>query len=332
MLQRLLLLLLLATNARGVTMTNLVQDAFGNPYPVRVIITPFTPSIVFGGTNVLGPSVAFNNNKQTGAWSVNLLGGFYLVQQGLSQPIIPIFSMPGDGQTNSFAFFASAATNPIPTFCPNGGTCTGTGLNTSNLFPSTIIFNSSSNVVQSIPNAFGSLTNNGGGIIGWYPAYLSNTNDNGTNMNFYQTTSFFGSTNGNTYWLDWTRTNVTAAYNGTNFYGSGLGLTNLIYRYTTNPIPALSMTFSKAYFTNLSASITISSLLAQDLTAFETGVLFATNSSGSDWSVTMPSGVWGTPGSGTPPVLWCTNKQLTVIYFEHYGALMTNTWKKDLAP
>jgi len=75
---------------------------------------------VFGGTNVLAPSMALNNDPNTGIWSIGLLGGFYYVQQGLTQPQIVVWATPGDTQTNSFAYFASAATNPIPSFFSSG--------------------------------------------------------------------------------------------------------------------------------------------------------------------------------------------------------------------
>src|SRR6516164_4661861 len=283
------LLLLASSVGFGATMTNRVFDAFGNPYPVRVTVIPFTPTTVFGGTNVIGPSVSFDNNKTTGDWSVNLMGGFYLVQQGLSQPQIAIWANPGDPGTNSFAYYAILATNPIPTFFAfgSGG---GGSISISNLFPGTIVYNSISNLLQSLPNGKGALTNNGLGVMDWYPAYLANTNDNGTNMNFYATTSFIGtSTNGNTYWYDWTGTNVTAVYNGTNFYGSAYGLTNLVYRYTTNSITNLIMTFGKSYKTNLSTSITITAINAQDIGAYETVALSCTNPTASDVTVTLPN-------------------------------------------
>lgn len=113
---------------------------------------------------------------------------------------------------------------------------------------------------------------------------------------------------------------------------NGSTLTNLTYRYTTNAIPALTLTFGKAYTTNLSADITISAINAQDLAAYETCVLSLTNSSGSDFKVTLPNGIRGTPGSGTPPVFYCTNKFSCDVLISHYGNQNTNAWKIDWAP
>lgn len=108
--------------------------------------------------------------------------------------------------------------------------------------------------------------------------------------------------------------------------------TNLIYRYTTNAITALALTFGKAYTTNLSANITITAVNSQDVAAYETCIISVTNSSGTDWKVTLPNGVTGTPGSGTPPAFYCTNKLSCDIFVSHYGNQKTNAWKIDWAP
>ena len=102
--------------------------------------------------------------------------------------------------------------------------------------------------------------------------------------------------------------------------------TNLVYRYTTNAVTTIVMTFGKAYTTNVSsADITFTAINAQDLAALETVCLFATNSSGSDHKITLPNGI-GSPGLGTPPVITVTNKQSCWIYVQHYGNQATNCW------
>jgi hypothetical protein len=93
----------------------------------------------------------------------------------------------------------------------------------------------------------------------------------------------------------------------------------------------LNIPYGKATFTNIGGSFTCT-LSAPGATFFETAVVFITNSSASDRTITFPAGVWGTPGSGTPPVYTCTNKMLTRIMVEHYGNLMTNAYKLDFAP
>lgn len=99
--------------SRGVTVTNYITDVLGNPLYTRVVFTPFTPSTVFGGTNVVGISVGlFCTN---GVWYTDVLPGWYLVDQGDGAPTIPIFCAYGE-TTNNLAYFATAATNPIPTF------------------------------------------------------------------------------------------------------------------------------------------------------------------------------------------------------------------------
>ncbi len=147
--------------AEGATVTNYITDGFGTPLNTRVIITPFTISTVFGGTNVLGPSAGFGCTN--GFWQANLLGGFYYVDQGLAQPTIAVWATPGDGQTNSLAYFASAATNPIPSFFSSGtgvmyvtNVITTTGsLTASNIYSTNIIYQAS----QALTNNWGGPTN-----------------------------------------------------------------------------------------------------------------------------------------------------------------------------
>jgi len=105
----------------------------------------------------------------------------------------------------------------------------------------------------------------------------------------------------------------------------------IYYRYPTNAITAQTVLWEKAYFTNMSGNWTIS-IGAPALGSFQTIVLFLTNSSSTDYKITFPNGVWGTPGSGTPPVYYATNKMVTRINIEHYGQLMTNAYKLDFAP
>jgi hypothetical protein len=108
-------------------------------------------------------------------------------------------------------------------------------------------------------------------------------------------------------------------------------LTNQTLRYTTNAITALAIGWGKAYETNIAANFTIT-LAAPAATGYESTIIMVTNSSATDFKVTMPAGVWGTPGSGTPPAYYCTNKMLTKIVLEHYGQQFTNSSKVDYAP
>jgi len=101
--------------------------------------------------------------------------------------------------------------------------------------------------------------------------------------------------------------------------------TNLVYRYTTKALTAITMTFGKAYMTNVSANIVFTAVNAQDLAALETVCLFATNSGGTDRTITLPNGI-GSPGLGLPPVITVTNKQSCWIYVQHYGNQATNCW------
>jgi hypothetical protein len=107
---------------------------------------------------------------------------------------------------------------------------------------------------------------------------------------------------------------------------------NLVYKYTTNALTAITATFGKAYTTNLSADIVFTTINAQDVAAYETCIITLTNSSGSDWKITLPNGIRGTPGSGTPPVFYCTNKLSCDVMIAHYGNQRTNAWKIDWAP
>ena len=121
-------------------------------------------------------------------------------------------------------------------------------------------------------------------------------------------------------------TNLVSTLNG----GS---LTNLTYQYTTNPVPGSgSLTFGKAYFTNLQANTTLAPFTVNNPTSFETLVVVPTNSTGTDHSYTMPAGVVGPPGSGVPSVLWVSNKFSALITVSHYGNLTTNCWIQNFAP
>lgn len=119
-------------------------------------------------------------------------------------------------------------------------------------------------------------------------------------------------------------TNLTSTLNGASW-------TNLTYRYTTNALAAATIQWGQAIFTNIAANFT-ASIAAPANAFYETAILWVTNSSSTDFNVTMPNGVWGPPGSGTPPVFYCTNKMLTTILLQHYGQMMTNAIKQDYAP
>lgn len=124
---------------------------------------------------------------------------------------------------------------------------------------------------------------------------------------------------------------ATDANSGTATTLNGSTLTNLTYRYTTNAITALAIGWGKAYETNIGANFTIT-LAAPGAAYFETSVIMVTNSTSTDFKVTMPAGVWGPYGSGTPAVAWCSNSLLTEIDLKHYGQQMTNMTVTHYAP
>ena len=165
---------------------------------------------------------------------------------------------------------------------------------------------------------------------GWFPTVSASgitvwTRDGGslTNLQVSAGSGAAGITNNNTF----TGTNVFS----NPIVGDGSSMTNLTYRYTTNALTARAAIWGAAVFTNIAANFTVS-IPAPNSAFFETAVMWLTNSSKSDFTVTFPNGVWGTPGSGAPPVYYCTNKMLTRIMVEHYGQLATNAYKLDFAP
>ena len=163
MIKRLLAFVLLVTSAKAAVVTNYLTDTVGNPITTRVVFTPYTPTTIFGSTNVLGPSVGVACTN--GIWWASVVPGWYLVQQQVSQPNIPIFVSPLD-TTNSFSFFASQATNPIPTF----------GLTVIVLYTFT----------NFIGNGQGALTNDGTGTIGWFNNYaIRNATNAFTDTNYF---------------------------------------------------------------------------------------------------------------------------------------------------
>jgi hypothetical protein len=113
--------------------------------------------------------------------------------------------------------------------------------------------------------------------------------------------------------------------------GNGSLLTNLTYRYTTNSMTNASCIWGAEVFTNIGANFTLN-IPPPDPYSFETAVVWVTNGFGVDYKITLPAGVWGTPGSGTPPVYYCTNKMLTRILVEHHAYFGTNAYKLDFAP
>lgn len=207
------------STAKAATVTNYITDGFGNPLNTRIIVTPFTITTVFGGTNVLGPSVGFQGVN--GFWQFNAMGGFYYVDQGLGQPPIVIWTTPGDTQTNSFAYFASAATNPIPSFFFAGQTNAVT-LNNFNA-------NQFNVVANTVSIKAGALQTN---IVGYG----------------YATFNGDGTTNGVIYIYDWTGTNIIAGYD-TNYAGwfGNYSSTNNQYFLSTWPGPTNTLTMANTY-------------------------------------------------------------------------------------
>lgn len=115
------------------------------------------------------------------------------------------------------------------------------------------------------------------------------------------------------------------------WFQNGNALTNLHYAYTTNAIPntgALSFG-GNTYFTNIQANTTLAAFLAVDPAKYETIVLFATNSTSTDWTLTGPGGCAGLYGV-FPAAIVCTNKHMTRILVEHLGISYTNMIKVDL--
>ena len=200
--KRLLAFLLLPLTLQAATVTNQITDGSGNPVDSRVVITPYVVSTVFGGTNVLGLSVGIDTTN--GAWGANLLGGLYYVDQGLGQPKVPIFSMPGDVGTNNLAYYAALATNPIPSFFVSGS---GFVITVSNFNAQQFIFAN---------NQISILT---GALV--------------TNLVDYQTLSVLGQTtnNGIIYLYDSTGTNIIAGFDTSlgGWFGPGLGGTNIVF-------------------------------------------------------------------------------------------------------
>lgn len=113
--------------------------------------------------------------------------------------------------------------------------------------------------------------------------------------------------------------------NGTNansYFGGAVVATNG-FMMPTNPIPALVLTAGKAYGTNLSADITLASFAGVPSDLVWSIYLLATNSSGSDWKITFPSGCIGA-GQGKPPVITVTNKQMAEFQINGWGQFVTN--------
>ncbi len=162
-----------------------------------------------------------------------------------------------------------------------------------------------------------------GGVAQWS---LANTF---SNFNFfYSITVTNGITNQNLNASQFVATDANKALASTL---NGNTLTNLSYQYTTNPVAALNVPWQQALFTNIGANFTVT-LSAPGAAFYESSIMYVTNSGGTDFKVTMPNGVWGPPGSGSPPAFFCTNKMLTTILVQHYGQLMTNAIKQDYAP
>jgi hypothetical protein len=134
MIRSVLALLVLTVSVQAATVTNYITDAHGDPIKTRVVFTPFTPTTVFGSTNVLGPSVGFDAIH--GAWSARVLPGWFFVDESHNVPPIRIFVPFGDDTTNSLAYYAILATNPIPTF---GYSLTiSSNINVTNIFATNI--------------------------------------------------------------------------------------------------------------------------------------------------------------------------------------------------
>lgn len=113
----------------------------------------------------------------------------------------------------------------------------------------------------------------------------------------------------------------------------GNSLTNLHYAFTTNAVNTGVYAFgNKAYQTNTTANVTLGAFDSVDPALYESFIIYVNVSGGTDRTVTMPNGVVGPPGYGTPAVFYCTNGVLTKIIVDHYGRQNTNAYKIDIAP
>lgn len=106
----------------------------------------------------------------------------------------------------------------------------------------------------------------------------------------------------------------------------GAAITNLTYKYTTNANNTGVFAFGKSWTTNISGNITLGSFTVNDFAAYESMVIWVTNTGASVFTVTLPGGVNGA-GDGHPPVYYSTNgaQQKLKILVEHNGSGDTNS-------
>lgn len=278
--------------------------------------------------------VVFTNGGGTVVFNTLYTTNFYSTNLYTSNLYSSFFTNFTSFITNLYATTVNATTNINNyTIINNPGGFTNLNLSTNAL----IATDNGDNQV-SVPNASGIFTNNGFGGFGWLAdTLLRRLSDHGTNEDLWYPTMdgtvTFLKTNAagiNLEVLDGASV-VQGYHDGTNWYGAGAGLTNLVYRYTTNNSGTTTFSWGLAYRTNIASNVTVA--LSSPAAAFyETTVVWVTNSSGSDFKMTFPAGTIGPVGSGTPSALYCTNKTLTRILLEHYGSSDIVVSKTDFGP
>jgi len=119
---------------------------------------------------------------------------------------------------------------------------------------------------------------------------------------------------------------VTDANKGEASSLDGSSLTNLTFFLTTNAINTGTFTAGKGYETNISGNITLGAFAGIPNNLAWSVYIFVTNSSGTDRTVTFPS---GTKENGTAPaVFYVTNTQTAEFFVSGWGNKKTNVnWK-----
>jgi len=161
--------------------------------------------------------------------------------------------------------------------------------------------------------------------------YVTNITANKiTVQNIFSATNFFGDvtvTNGITN-LSLNASQFVATDGGKQLVSTlnGSTLTNLTYKYTTNAINTGSFAFGKEWTTNVSGNIVLGAFTLGDTAAYESMVIWVTNTGASVFSITLPNGVQS-EGQGRPPVYYSTNgaNQDLKILVEHTGVSRTNS-------
>jgi predicted 2-oxoglutarate/Fe(II)-dependent dioxygenase YbiX len=89
------------------------------------------------------------------------------------------------------------------------------------------------------------------------------------------------------------------------------------------------LVFGNSYTTNISANITINSLVVNDPAAYESLVLVVKNTDSAAHTVTFPNGTCLIPANVAPAVAYATNGVFTEIDIAHQGSVYTNVTVKN---